>query len=238
MQLQPRPDCNSRRSKSAINTELSFEERFGLLVDEEYANREDKRLARLLKSARLRLQACMEDIDYGHRRGLKKTVMASLSTCQWIRGHQNILMTGPTGVGKTYIVCALANNACRHGFSARYYRVPTLLMELVVAQGDGSYPNFMKRLSKTDLVVLDDWGLGPFTAGESRNLLEVLEARTQLSSTIISSQLPVEKWYQLIPDPTVADAIMDRVIHLSHRIALDGESMRKTAISLGKGGDS
>lgn len=219
--------------------ELSFEERFGLLVDRESTYREDHRLRRLLKEAHLKTQACVEDIDYGHSRGLERSIMASLSTCQWVRDHRNALVTGPTGVGKTFICCALGNLACRNGFSSRYYRLPRLFMDLGIARGDGSYPSLLRRFAKTDLLILDDWGLGPLTAAESRELLEVLEDRCQTKSTVVASQVPVEKWYELIPDSTVADAIMDRLVHNAHKIALRGESMRKIAAAGGeKGGEA
>ncbi|NLA59752.1 MAG: ATP-binding protein [Firmicutes bacterium] len=219
--------------------ELSFEERFGLLVDQESTYREDRRLKRLLAGAHLKTQACVEDFDYRQSRGLDRSVMAGLSTCQWVRDHRNVLITGPTGVGKTFVACALGNLACRNGFSSRYYRLPRLLMDLGIARGDGSYPSFMRKLAKTELLLLDDWGLGPLAAAESRELLEVLEDRCQTKSTLVASQVLVDKWYELMPDSTVADAIMDRLVHNAHKIALRGESMRKIAAAGGKeGGES
>ena len=220
--------------------ELSFEERFGLLVDQESTYREGRRLKRLLAGAHLKTQACVEDFDYRQSRGLDRGVMAGLATCQWVRDHRNVLITGPTGVGKTFVACALGNLACRNGFSSRYYRLPRLLMDLGIARGDGSYPSFMRRLVKTGLLLLDDWGLGPLAAAESRELLEVLEDRCQTKSTLVASQVPVDKWYELMPpDSTVADAIMDRLVHNAHKIALRGESMRKIAAAGGKeGGES
>lgn len=174
--------------------ELCFEERFGLLVDQEWAYRQDRRLARLLKESKLRLPACVEDIDYQYPRGLERVMMRSLATCQWLRAHQNILITGPTGAGKTFITCALANAACRQGFSARYYRLPRLLSELAMAKGDGSYPKLMAKLAKTHLLALDDWGLAPLSAAESRDVLEIIDDRGQTRSTIVASQLPIEHW--------------------------------------------
>lgn len=208
---------------------LSFEERLGLLVDLEWAYRQNRKLARLLKTARLRLAACMEDIDYQQPRGLDRGVMRSLATCQWVKERQPILVVGPTGVGKTYIACALANAACRLGFTTRYYRVPRLLTELATAKADGSYPRLLATLARTEVLVLDDWGLAPISAAESRDILEIVDDRTQKRSTIVASQLPLDHWYGSIGDPTVADAILDRLVHGSHKLILKGESMRKVA---------
>jgi len=206
---------------------LSFEERLGLLVDVEWAYRQNRKLARLLKTARLRLPACMEDIDYQQPRGLDRTVMRHLATCQWVRERQPILVVGPTGAGKTFIACALANAACRLGYVTRYYRVPRLLTELATAKADGSYPRLLATLARTEVLVLDDWGLAPVSAAESRDILEIMDDRTQKRATIVASQLPLDHWYGSIGDPTVADAILDRLIHGSHKIMLKGESMRK-----------
>jgi DNA replication protein DnaC len=210
---------------------LSFEERLGLLVDLEWAYRQNRRLARLLKTAKLRLPACMEDIDYQQPRGLDRAVMRHLATCQWIQEHQHVLICGPTGVGKTYIACALANAACRLGFNTRYYRVPRLLQDLATAKADGSFPRLMDTLARTEVLALDDWGLAPLSAAESRDVLEVIDDRSQKRSTIVASQLPLDHWYGSIADPTVADAILDRLIHGSHKLVLKGESMRKVAKS-------
>ena len=214
---------------------LSFEERFGLLVEQEWLYRQNKRLARLLRQAQLRLPACLEDIDYVTPRGLDRGLMKSLGTCQWIREHLNILISGPTGVGKTFLACAFANAACRQGFSARYYRVSRLLQELSLARGDGSYPRLLSQLAKIELLVLDDWGLAPFTETSGRDLLEVIDDRWQVRSTIVASQLPLEHWHSLFPDPTVADAVLDRLVHNAHKINLKGESLRKVKSSLGQG---
>jgi DNA replication protein DnaC len=208
---------------------LSFEERFGLLVDQEWTYRQNRSLARRLKEAKLRLSASVEEIDYRQSRELDRSVLLSLANCDWVRSHQVVLITGPTGSGKTFIGCALAQAACRQGFSARYYRVSRLLQELALARGDGSYPRFLQRLAKVDVLFLDDWGLAPLSPAESRELLEVIDDRTQTRATVIASQLPVAEWHGMIGDPTVADAILDRLVHRAHKVTLKGESMRKVA---------
>ena len=175
----------------------------------------------------MRLQACVEDINYRQPRGPNRDVIVHLAACDWINSSQNVLITGPTGVSNTFIACALAHSACRHGFSARYYRVPRQLPELTVAHGDGSYPKLLSRLSKTRLLILDDQGTARLGPSESRDILEIVDDRSQLSSTIIAGQLPVEDWHASIIDPSVADAVLDRLVHNSHRIRLKGESMRK-----------
>lgn len=206
---------------------LSFDERFGLLLDYEATYRENRRLERLLKDARFKEQACIEDIDYQHSRGLNRTVMSNLITCQWIESYHNILITGPTGVGKTYIACALGHNACRQNYSTRYYRVSRLLMDINMAKGDGTYLKLLNKLAKTSLLILDDWGLTPFTHIECKAIFEIIDDRVKSSSTIVSGQLPVEDWHSIIPEPTIADAILDRLVHSSHKLYLKGDSMRK-----------
>ena len=208
-------------------SELDFFDRLGLLVDREVAERESRRLKTRLKTAKLRQPACMEDIDYRHPRGLDKSLLASLASCQWLNYHRNILVTGPTGVGKTYIGCALAQKALREGFTAIYKRVPRLLHDLSLAKADGSYHKLMATFARTDLLVLDDWGIAALSSDHKRDILEIIEDRHGLRSTLITSQFPVEMWYEFIADPTVADAIMDRVVHNAYRIELQGESMRK-----------
>lgn len=216
----------SQLEQPDLNT-ISFEERLGLLVDHEMAYRDDRRLKRLLKEAKLRQHACIEDIDFSQGRSLDRQLLRSLATGLWISQKQNVLITGPTGVGKTYIACALANAACRQGYSARYYRVPRLLTELAVGHGDGSYARLLGRLAKAEVLVLDDWGIAPLSAAEGRELLEVIEDRCQTGSTLVTSQLPVAQWHGVIGDPSVADAILDRLVHHAHRIEMKGESMRK-----------
>jgi DNA replication protein DnaC len=218
-------------SQPAVS-DLSFEERFGMLVDAQHLFKENKRMKRLLESAKLKLPASMEDIDYRTPRGLDKSVMLSLGTCEWIERHQNVIVIGPTGSGKTFLSCALAHKACRKGLSAFYMRTPKLSYALAIARADGSYTRTLMRLAKARVLILDDFGLSPLTDPERRDLLEVIEDRHGTVSTIIASQLPVDHWHEMIGDPTIADAILDRVVHNAHRIHLKGESMRKRKASL------
>ena len=216
-------------------SELDFFERLALMVDREIAERENRRLKTRLKSAKLRQSASIEDIDYRSPRSIDRGLIASLASCGWI-GSKNVILTGATGVGKTYIACALAQKAMREGFSAVYKRIPRLLRELAVARGDGSYVKILNSLARTDLLVLDDWGLTTFTAEQDRDLLEIIEDRHGLRSTIITSQVPVESWHSLMTNPTVADAILDRLVHSAYRIGLTGESMRKVRGEMGESG--
>ncbi len=210
---------------------LSFNERLGLLVDLETIERENRRLITRLKQAKLRQTACFEDIDYRHPRELDKSLMLSLGTCGWIKERQNILITGPTGVGKSFLACALAHKACLEGYKVRYYRVSRLFRELHAAQGDGTYLKLMTKTSKFQVLVIDDWGLENLKDQQRNDLLELLEDRHGVRSTIITSQLPVEHWHEVIGNPTIADAIMDRLVHNAHKISLDGDSMRKKKAS-------
>jgi DNA replication protein DnaC len=207
--------------------DLSFEERLGILVDRQWTWKENKRLKRLLQEAKLKLQACIEDIDYRTPRGLEKSAILSLASCNWIRNHQNLLLSGPTGVGKTFIACAFAQRACREGLRTLYSRSPQFFYQVALARADGSYATLMKRLAKTHLLVIDDLGLAPLTDTERRDLLEVIEDRSGSGSTLVTSQLPIENWHDHIGDPTIADAILDRLIHNAHRIQMKGGSMRK-----------
>jgi DNA replication protein DnaC len=206
---------------------LSFEERLGLLVDREMTYRDNRRMTSRLRRAKLRHNACIEDIDYKHPRGLDKALIQSLSSCQWLKEHLNVLLTGPTGVGKTWIACALAHQACREGYTALYLRLPRLLHDIAIARGDGRYPKLLASLAKVDLLLLDDWGLAKLTADNYRDLLEVLEDRYASRSTLVTSQLPVEKWHDMLGDPTFADAILDRLVHNAYKLKLKGASLRK-----------
>ncbi len=210
---------------------LSFEERFGLLVDRESIEQENRRLKTRLKQAKLKQTACFEDIDYRHPRGLDKSMMMSLGTCLWIKEHQNVIITGATGVGKSYLACALAHKACLEGYKARYFRVSRLFRELHAAQGDGTYLKLIKSLSKFHVLVLDDWGLENLKDQQRNDLLEILEDRHGSRSTIIAGQLPIEYWHEVIGNPTIADAIMDRLVHNAHKIDLDGDTMRRKKAS-------
>lgn len=211
---------------------LSFEERLGLLVDRESTERSDRQLLYRLRKARLKQSACVEDIDYRHRRGLDKRLMQQLLTGQYLREHLNLLITGPAGVGKTWLACALAQKACRDGHSARYLRLPRLMQELPIAKADGRYPKLLRELAKSELLILDDWGLMPLNDETRRDLLEILDDRHNQRSTLVTSQLPVDTWHQYLGEPTLADAILDRLVHNAYRINLKGESMRKKSANL------
>ncbi|MBA3844527.1 MAG: ATP-binding protein [Actinobacteria bacterium] len=207
--------------------QLSFDERLGLLVDAEHLARENKRLGRLLKEAKLRLgQACVEDIEYSAGRELDKAVVRQLATCRWVHEHHNIIITGMTGVGKTYVACALAQQACRKGYSSIYRRSSRLFDELSLARADGSYVRLLVKLARVDVLVIDDWGLSPPRDQERRDLLEVLEDRYGQRSTIMTSQLPTKKWHEHLADQTIADAILDRILSNAHRLVLKGPTRR------------
>lgn len=206
---------------------FTFEERLGLLVDREMTERENTRLASRLKRAKLRHTATVEDIDYRSPRGLDKATVLALANCQWIRTRHNGLITGPTGVGKSYLACALAHKACREGYTALYLRASRLFEDLSLARGDGRYRKLLAKYARLDLLVLDDWGLTTMTEEQRRDMLEILEDRHELRSTVVTSQVPVEKWHAVIGDPTLADAILDRLVHNAYRLSLKGDSLRK-----------
>jgi DNA replication protein DnaC len=208
---------------------LSFEERLGLLVDREITYRDNRRLTRLLQLAQLKQRACVEDIDLRSRRGLERAQLASLASCDWVRAAQNLLIHGATGSGKTFLACALAHQACRQGLSALYLRAPRLFEELNLSHADGSFRKRLAALAKVSLIVIDDFAISPIGPRERNDLLEVLDDRVGTRSTIITSQLPLEHWHDYIADPTLADAILDRLLHSAHKIHLQGESMRKRA---------
>lgn len=219
-----------QRDKENVS-ELNFEERLGLLVDQESTERESRRLTTRLRHARLRQEACIENIDYAHHRGLDKSMIKTLASCQWVKEHLNVLITGPCGVGKSFIACALSHKACLTGYSAFYLRAPRLFTDLTVAKGDGRYPRLMKSLAKTNLLIIDDWGLSTLSDSDRTDLLEVLEDRHNIQSTIVTSQLPVKHWHEIIGNATLADAILDRLVHNAYTIELKGESMRKSKVS-------
>jgi DNA replication protein DnaC len=206
---------------------LSFEERLGLLLDREMTERASRLTASRLRRARLKQSASAEDIDFRSPRGLDRTLFQQLLACEWVGARQNVLLTGPTGAGKTYLACALANQACRQGASALYYRLPRLVQELAIARGDGRYAKVLAQLAKVDVLLLDDWGLAAHSDESRRDLLEIFDDRHASRSTIVTSQLPIEHWHEALGDPTLADAILDRLIHNAHRIELKGESLRR-----------
>lgn len=205
---------------------LCFEERLGLLVDREWNARQDRSLTRRLQLAKLKVNACVEDINYRHPRGLDKGTMLDLATCRWISARRNVIFTGATGLGKTWLACALGNRACREGFSAVYKRVQRLIEELSIARADGTYLKTLTALARADVLILDDWGLVSLDNAALHSLLEVIDDRTGTRSTIVTSQMPVEKWHDSLGDPSVADALLDRILSSSTRISLKGDTMR------------
>src|SRR5450755_2739477 len=209
---------------------LAFEERLALLLEREVLHRENRRLKRLWKLAQPKeREAVVEDIDYRSRQGLDRSQLASLASCEWIRANQNILIHGATGSGKTYLACALANQACRNGLSALYVRAPRLFEELNLCHADGSFSKRLAAIAKTSLLVIDDFAISPMGARERADLLELLDDRVGTRATLITSQLPIDNWHDYIGDPTLADAILDRLVHSAHEIRLEGETMRKRA---------
>ena len=219
------------QATSASAGELAFDDRLAMLVQREIDWRDAKRLTRLLKAAKLKItSACLEDIDWRASRGLDRNLVTALAGGDWLRHGYNVLITGATGVGKTWLCCALAQQAARSGFTVLYMRAPRLLEELRVAHGDGSFGRRLAQLARIDLLAIDDLGVAPVTAPERNDLLELLDDRVGTRATLITSQLPVTSWHGWLNDPTLADAILDRIVHTAHKIALKGESMRKKQI--------
>jgi DNA replication protein DnaC len=211
---------------------LPFAERLSLLVQREVDWRDDKRLERLLKAAKLKVSsASMQDIDWRASRGLDRNLLTQLAGCDWVRNGHNVLVTGATGAGKTWLACALGHQAARAGFTVLYTRATRLLEELRVAHGDGSFSRRLTQLAKLDLLIVDDFALAPVTATERNDLLELIDDRVGSRSTVITSQLPVNAWHEYLAEPTLADAILDRVVHASHRIVLRGDSLRKKGVA-------
>ena len=228
MKLTGMAEALTRQLGSAEHARLSFEERFGLLVDAESSAREERKLGRRLRAAKLRHPASLEDVDFKHPRHLDRQQVLSLGSCSWIQNRHNLVIIGPTGIGKSYLACAFAERACRRGHSAAYVRMPRLLHELAVARGDGSYTRLLARLAKLELLAIDDWLLAPLRDAERRDIIEVIEDRAERASTLITSQVPAKDWHAGIGDPNQADAICDRLLHNAHRIELKGPSMRRT----------
>jgi DNA replication protein DnaC len=209
--------------------QLSFADRFGLMVDREWTERQDRKMKRRLSAAKLREPACIEDVNWRHPRHLDRSVVERLATGRWIEHHENLVLTGPTGIGKTWLVCAVAHQACRLGFTVLYTRFPRLMHELHVARGQGTYGKALERFARTDLLVIDDWGLAPLGDRERRDMLEILEDRHGRRSTAIAGQLPVKLWHDTIGEPTIADALLDRIVHSAHRLELQGATLRGTS---------
>jgi DNA replication protein DnaC len=228
MRLNGMADAFRQQLEQPDVSGLSFEERFGMLVDRQWSWKEDRALARRLRTSRLKSSASVEDIDYQTPRGLDRPLLRSLTAeSEWVKQHLNILLTGATGVGKSWLAAALAHKACRDGYTAYYARSAQLFRELALAHADGSFGRLLRRLSQTDVLIVDDWAMAPLTDTERRDVLEIFDDRYQTRSTILTSQLPVASWHAQIGDPTIADSILDRLVHHAHRIELKGESLRK-----------
>lgn len=228
MKLSGMADAFQQQQRAGEHARLSFEERLGLLIDSEWSVREQRKLTRRLRVAKLRYAASLEDINFKHPRGLDRQQVLSLGNCGWVQSRHNLVITGPTGIGKSYLGCAFVERACRRGFSASYVRLPRLLQQLAVARGDGSYERVLARLARLDLLAIDDWLLAPLRDNERRDLIEVVEDRSERASTLIASQLRSKDWHAVIGDPNLADSICDRLLHNAHRLDLKGPSIRNT----------
>jgi DNA replication protein DnaC len=227
MKLLGMAEAFREQTETADSSQLSFEERFGLLVDRQWTWKEGRALTRRLQLAKFKERGVVEDINYQHPRGLDRKLMRTLATSDWVRLHHNVLLVGPTGIGKTWLACALAHKACRDGFFALHKRMAELFRDLVMARADGSIGQFLLKLARIDVLVLDDFAMAPLKDHERRDFLEICDDRYQRRSTILTSQLPVAHWHEQIGDPTLADSIMDRLVHNAYRIELSGESIRK-----------
>lgn len=235
LRLNGMADAYVRQQKDVHSGELSFDDRFGLLVDHEWTLRKNRQLTRLLRAANLRVQATPEEIDYHIPRGLDRSLLQQLLTGQWLTQRHNLLISGPTGAGKTFLASALATGACRQGFTVRYHRLSRLLQEMMMAKGDGTYRRVSQSLAKIDLLILDDWGLANVSAPEARELLDILDDRVRQHSTCVVSQIPVELWHDQFSNATLADAVLDRLVHDAYRIQLKGDSMRKLMSGIKRG---
>jgi len=227
MRLHGMADALEEQRTMTSAQALDFEERLALLVEREVTSRDNRRMERLLKQAKLRLPASVEDLDFRASRGLDRSLLLRLAGCDWIWVCHNLLITGPTGTGKSWIACALGQAACRQGLSVRYFRISRLLDNLMFAHADGSYGRFLQQLARSQLLILDDWGMAGLKDQERRDLLEILDDRYGRAATLVTSQLPIDHWHEIVGDPTIADAILDRLIHNAYRIPLKGGSMRK-----------
>jgi len=227
MKLHGMADAFRAQLETTDTSQLSFEERFAMLVDQQWLWKENRALARRLRAAKLKERGVVEDIDYQHSRGLDRKLIRTLASSEWVRQHQNLLLIGPTGIGKTWLGCALAQKACRGGFTILHKRSAELFRDLAVAHVDGSFGRQLTKLSRIDILVLDDFAMAPLKDGERRDFLELCDDRYQRRSMILTSQLPLAHWHEQIGDPTLADSILDRLVHNAYRIELNGESMRK-----------
>ena len=227
MKLNGMAEAWDEQRQQPHSADLSFDDRLTLLVERQWIWKENRALATRLQFARLKQAACLEDVDFRHPRGLKRAVVDQLASCDWIRHRRHCLITGPSGVGKSYLACALAHKACREGFRALYYYLPKLFRELAQAQADGSLTRLLKKLARVDLLAIDDWGLTPLKPDQYRLFLEILDDRQGTGAVLITSQYPVNTWHELIGDPTVGDAILDRLVHSAYKLELKGDSLRK-----------